>query len=550
MIRRAVAILGLLLVPLPALAAALSPWVQGVLDRADAGIAMGVPEVEGAVCTPEGQKLLAKDTQQFARDYIDIRLAVSRRSEYLRDWTVCYQSDVRLIEQKLDQILQAAVGASQACLGVKQGQLKKTFTFVADAYQALLSGGLLPSFHDDRLKKDYDFHDRALWDQGIESRDRENSADPVCPFTTDFSPHSIADPLASAAGLSINADRGDPEAKSYGCDLSVMQALPDAIEAPVMAQFVTTTQIFAQALAEQVTLFLWNLSHAIAALRHYPPPTGEIDPSLPPPPHARIDGCLQPLTLTYDGGNAAAFEAVLGDYPEYYVTPQPPVERALPGGLLLQPAYDSFSIFPDPVSVSERFVRRRGVQGATRPIPGRFAQPFSDFLMTFTLLFTAPRDYRTIGENVDKQGGVLEAMGRDGYLRMADAFSPLRVAVNDIAKATENTVPKYITDLGYFLRRQCVDGYCKETLENVIRRSINPACHPYVSGQFTGGNSVNQCFCIPDPENPIDPKDPYCGWEYDAGEYAGRPPEFVEGCTIPADPVPQRSSSSAGGPGV
>lgn len=519
-----------LLTPTSVHAAALSPWVQGVIDRANEGMAGGVASLGScpgdALEKERVQDDMIATTYDVLRPYIDVRRELAQQSQMIRQRTVCFQSDINELERTLNEIRQKMDASISECNGASMSVLMSTFTFTSQAAISLLRGGTDPSFQDDRLTYRYSFHDRGLRDAGVEKEKIDDDSIPICPYTTDYSPHSVAFLPGS-------------DVMSYGCDLTVMDRIThpvDRIEADAATYFMEETDRFAGSIGDLVNQYINSIDFVLRVLRNGtgmpsdPPFTGLLQhgvasgclkPALPFVPN--IDPTVEQLSGNYSplAGLRDTLDLVLDQYPDYFTTPGggefelfPDVwvrsyaeeGKALPIGMLTWPAYDHFSVYSNPVMMIRNFVDRRGEIGAARPLPSRLtASPEMDF---FRYLYEGAQlgnEYRVIAENIDLERGMVDAASRDSLERMKNAFSPLSSAVNQFTLATEKSVPTYIKKLTYFLARQCVDGHCKQTLDSVAKRINNEYCTPYTDKRnlYKEDKMYAKCFCIPkDDANP------------------------------------------------
>lgn len=564
----------LLLAPTLVRAEALSPWVQEVLDRVDAGIAAAGIYGPEPSCRNDDKDGLISEAQAAIRDYIDVRQQISRHNGYLRENTVCFQSDLNLLEDKIHEVREAMVDAVSTCSSTRMRTLREVFAFASDAYRLLALGGNDPSTSSDMLLYEYLWEDSGLLQSGTGGGLTDKHADaPLCPFTTDYSPRSIGYTFNDAAGEGLTLESTD--LKSYGCDAETMRNLQNQTdETDKTASYFEETDAFAQELATTVSTFVNNINATIAALRGTNPNTDPL-PQPTAPPHAELSGCLRPQfppAATSKGD--LPWDSFFDDYPDYFgaeymhdveiapgvslVTYNPPPEKALPIGLFLRPAYDYFSEFSNPVSMHRRLAAKRTLIGNERPLPvkaqGR-GESFDNSMFLFIYGTDAAAQYRYISASIDRQTGFLEGTNRDAIERTIDGFLPLQDAVTDISIVAEEELPKYIQDFGYFMLRQCVNGHCSAengTLDTMMKRIYNPYCHPYVSGEYKDARTHIKCLCITKDEDPngldldnCDCNNPgpddckvYCAYcqknptDEERNEYNEMEPELFPGCRV------------------
>lgn len=567
---RAILAIGTLLLAFPAVvhADALSPWVQNALDRMDAGISAAGTFGPEPSCNNNDKDGLIAEAQAAVRDYIDVRQQISRHNGYLRENTVCYQSDLNLLEDKIHEVREAMVDAVQTCSSTRMRTLREVFAFGSDAYRLLALSGNDPSASSDLLRYEYLWEDAGLLAAGTGGGLTDKHADaPLCPFTTDFAPRSIGYTLED--WMEGDHTLGKMNMKSYGCDAETMRNLQwQTAETSSTADFFEATDAFGQQLAAIVSAFENNINATIAALRGTSPNT---EP-LPPPttlPHAELTGCLRPQFGRVTSKAGMPWDSFYDDYPNYYneenmrilgslVTFDPPPELALPIGLFLRPAYDYFAEYSNAISMSRRLTAKRTLIGNERPLPVRAqgrGEGFDTSMFLFIYGTDAAAQYRTISASIDRQTGFLEGASRDAIERTMDGFLPLQEAVTDLSIVAEEELPKYIQDFGFFMLRQCVNGHCSAvdgTLDTMMKRIYNPYCHPYVSGAYKSARTHIMCFCITKDEDPdgldldgCDCLNPgssdcqhYCAYcqtsptQEEIDEFNDKEPELFPGCRV------------------
>ncbi len=544
--KRLLIIIGLVALPSTSMAAALSPWVQAVVERTDAGIRMAKTLTDAQGCgtdpavTLSRRENLIDNTLTTLRPYVDVQQQISTQSQKLNEWTTCFASDVNLLERKLDEIRVALDSGIEACNGPQVQALRANYTFTAEAATALLKGGADPSYKDSRLAYTYAFHDIELWNAGTERAPLVTPVD-LCPYTTDYSPRSVAYVPSTPTDTGI-IDTQAQAVKSFGCDATVLTQLTDptdSVEAQPRLQFLAQTETQSTLLSRMVTQFLQNLDAALSALHgaaSMPPPLPE---PFSPLEHGKQSGCLKPALQA-----PGSVDLLLNDYPDYFGS-QPAPGQMLPVGMFLRPTYDSFSLLPNAPMTLRAFIERKNDQGVRRPFPWDMQSNGTDY---FSYIFSgsdAPQQLQIISSGIDRETGFVDALGRDSIERTTSAFSPLRTAVNSLAQATRTTVPDYVSDLSYFLARQCVDGHCQSTLDGVLKRIHNPYCTPYTEGLYTDDRAHVYCFCLEksaevpnglDLGNANDRKlfDQYCRepTAEEVGEYKTLEPKMVGACMV------------------
>jgi len=552
--------IGVLIVPLSAQAEALSPWVQGVLDRAQAGIELAHSLTETS-CHPESLQSEIRNNQDVIRARVIPALQREAEVESLRESTVCFQSDKYLLESKIREIQDAMDLAIRDCKIQASMTLRANYTFLMDAYESFLVGGTNPSFKDTRLQFRYPFHDPELQKAGAREPVRDTgSVVPLCPYTTDYGIHSIGFlPTPVGAG----AAAGDPafDIRSFGCDISVLETIPAPLdrEALRLSDFMRRTNEFSSSLYTTVSRALFNINSVIGVL------TGaiaqeEAPEARQPPEHAEQEGCLKPLPPDFEADSPADINALLMSYPDYFEpynlrddgsgtpTYNPLPEQTLPTGMLHRSVIDYFLTVPNAGILTRSYTDLRESVGAARPLPQFLQSSMFDSYMGAITTVGAASEMRRISANIEREMGIFESGNTDALERMQGASSELETAMQSFIRVVDTELPeKYIPQLTLFLARSCVDGHCKRTLDAVARRTFNPYCHPYVSGKFTEDDAAKYCYCEPSLEfRDNDFWKKYCSADfgedmarYDAMEATMIPACVEESVVSPETPVVQ-----------
>ncbi|HRH92898.1 MAG TPA: hypothetical protein PKV72_00010 [Candidatus Peribacteria bacterium] len=582
--KRASLAIGLLtlLMPLAAHADALSPWTQQVIDRIQMGMDTADSFASGGTCDPDKEDGYLAESETAIRRFIDVREQISRHNAFLKENTLCLQSDLDLLEDKINDLRVAIVDADTACNLKSMRVLTNVVEFAVQAYNLLVVGGNDPSVKDDLLRYEYFWESADLVNSGSGTALNDVHEDAAqCPYTTDYSPHAIGYVQTDGGPVTPGAD----DLKSYGCDAETIGNIAvHTQEMDGMDRFLNGdggdnegTLDFIKNISTIVTTFSTNIDTTIANLRGtgsttpYPPPLAN------PPPHDKVSGCLRPqVPLVAINPGDTMPDSMLDDYPDYYsadnarevqIAPgvffqtfNPPPEEALPIGAFLRPAYDYFSIFSNPVNMQRRFTAKKTVIGYARPLTldaqGLGPEvPTSLYLLIYGI--DAPSQYRTISASIDRETGFIEAASRDGIERTLQAYAPLQGAITKLSEVTDKELPAYIQDFGYFMLRQCADGHCSAvngTLDTMEKRIYNPSCHPYVSGDYTDARTHIKCLCIPKSNEEPDGLDVAacdCGGTPQAGDcqtwcaycqedpsqaerdkYADMEPELYPGCRV------------------
>lgn len=551
-VKKLILSIGLLLAPALAHAqiststGALSPWVQAVLDRADAGILLA-ESFSDTSCNAESVESEIRNNQQMIRTLITPLTEREGEAEMLRESTVCFQDDKHRLELKMREIQEAMNAAVRACKLSTSKALRENAKSLGDAYRSFLVGGMNPSYKDDTLRYRRSFHDSDLWAAGIGTPIAlTGSTAPLCPYTTDYGAHSIGfvPTMPSQSAL-----LGTPsfEVRSYGCDQTVLATLaPHNPEAATLLDFMNQTQSFSASLYDTVTTALFHLDTVLGVLTGKLP-ASQIPGSKVPPPHAKQDGCLKPIPPDFATDDPAQINALLTAYPDYFesynlredsagaLTYSPLPEETLPVGILSFPIVDYFLAVPNAGILTRSYIDLRENVGIARPLPQNLVSSlFDSFLNAIMRTTDTANELKKISSNIEREMGILESDGTDALERMQDASVPLESAVQSLITVVNTELPeRYIPGLTFFLARSCVDGHCQKTLEAVAKRTFNPYCHPYVSGKYMEDDAAKRCYCHED----IEKKDPafwtkYCSADLsdDMARYDALEPTLVPAC--------------------
>jgi len=521
--------IGILLVPSSAFAqidpppSALSPWVRAVIDRSESGIQMA-DELTYNNCNIESVMSEFFENQDLLTKATDVSIDLGYESQLLFERTVCFDHDRAVLKKQMKKIADALKEKTLGCEVGSGDALRENYNFLLQAYRDLLQGGVDPSFESELLIVDWRFHKRELWNAGTVQKKREESEiqnNDICPFTSDYGPHSYAEITVS----------GSKEKRSFGCDASILSEFPEPYEreATVLKEFIESVTEMSRSIYQTVQEAL-SAQERVKSLRSSgstPPP---LPPEFPPPPeHATVSGCVRPEEpITED---PEVIEAILLTYPDFFEkrnyqneTFSPAPEQVLPLGLLFRPLTDYFSTTPNTIALLRAFEQLRQTADARRELPPSFLETMYDNYFSFIFhLFVPAKDLRLISSNINRELAYIDASNRDSIEQMRDAVDPLKKAVASLIDVTQTTLAeKYVPELTYFLARSCVDGHCQETLKTVAQRNFNPYCRPYVSGKYTEEDAYKKCYCDPLIQGSWSEWDTYCSESFSPSAYSGR----------------------------
>lgn len=535
--------LGFLLLPLSANAqSALSPWVQGVLERADQGISTAGGRPASTVCDEKTKASEYENNLSFAREHLTAVLRLEVEMWQLRERTVCYESDRVKMLKKLNELQEQLKDATDRCSFDGAAVLRSTYAFTLGAYESFLRGGANPSYSDNRLRYTYPFQDDESWTSLSEPRFEEGSSEPLCAFSSDFAPHAIGyKPAEPGAAVT------DFEKKSYGCDSDVLSviSLPLDQEAQTFKDFLDETDTFARTVYDTVQRALNSLNTFLAFYNNTLPPDANPPVSLPKPPHAVVHGCLRPYIPDPASASPQEWEDLLATYPEYFdlwksavdadgtITFRPEPDDILPVGMLFQPVTDFFRMDPMAMILLRNYIDRRGDAGFQRPLPVHMTTRALDSYLSVFQAADSQNDMRFISVNNEQSMAYMEAISRDGYERMQDAAGPLHEAVEKLIYVTKEYLPKeYVPQLTFFLARSCVNGHCQSTLDTVTKRIFNPYCTPYLDALYKEEDAHKKCFCDPSVRATWGDFDKYCSSDFSSemSKYDGMEQKLFPGC--------------------
>lgn len=529
-----------LFLPLTAGAEPLSPWVAEVVERVEEGIVFA-SGIEGVSCEPETQTAEIKTNLGLVREHMTAELTKEMEAQMLREATVCLEYDRRILQDTIRRLQEQMEQAVTDCRFGSVTALRENYTFAIRAYRVFLRGATDPSFADDMLRFRYPFQNADLWNAG--ARDpvfSTGSTAPICPYTTDYGPHSIGYvPVAPGFAGSASDD-----IRSFGCDSVVLATIDGSLqpEADALRGFMERTREVSATLFDTASLALFNIEVLIAALEGRLPPS-EQPGAKPVPPHLEITGCLRPLVPDADA-QPDELEALLSAYPDYFEpihfneaegTYGPTDGLILPEGILMSPSYDFFGSMPNSAMLIRAFTDRREDTGYARPLPKYLVGTmFDSFFLALFRQTSTSNNLRDISSNIEREAALIESYSRDAMQRMRDTSVPLEAAVQSLIEVTEEYLPnEYIPELAFFLARSCVDGHCQRTLDAVAKRTFNPYCHPYASGKYLEEDAHKKCYCDPEIESSdSDFWNTYCSDDLsgDREKYEAMEPEFFPGC--------------------
>ena len=305
------------LIPLHA-HAALSPWVDDVIQKIDAGLAtsgmMPAISCDDTVVRQELQNNLSMIRNQYSVT-VDTAMEISA----LKNRTLCFEADRRELQEKVDTILQLLSTATNSCQQQSSHVLRQTFLFADAAYREFLKGAVDPSLHNDLVRTTYPFEKPETF--GVMSKPEldPSSTKTQCIYTTDYAPPGIG--FIPTIENDVIASPEESDLRAFGCDQSVLLTLPSSVntEAAVLSGLMGDIQTFAKETLSVIESALSSIDEILAVATGSAPTSTVTHVVDPPPPHAEQTGCLRPLIPLSSLGTQQVEDA-LQAFPSYFDT--------------------------------------------------------------------------------------------------------------------------------------------------------------------------------------------------------------------------------------
>lgn len=279
--------------PLSVHAVALSPWVEGVLTKADNGIATAMALPSNSVCSDVTIQSEIENNLTLVRTLFTVADDLAVESQFLRERTACFQNDRLLIIAKMKNVLNALQLQTVACNQSGVHALRDVFEFLVQSYQSYVRGAVDPGYEDPRLRMTYSFDSVNAWQNAVPSATIDDETIPLCPFTTDYAPHTLAYVPTTLAPVVPGSPGFDVQ--SYGCDAETLRSLDPALqkETKALADFIDLSDGYARIFYGTVSSALQSIDSIVAVLTGSAPPNSATG-VVPAPIHAKRDGCLRP----------------------------------------------------------------------------------------------------------------------------------------------------------------------------------------------------------------------------------------------------------------
>jgi hypothetical protein len=495
--RRIIPILLGIALPLSVSAAALSPWMDTVVSRIDTGINFArSPFASTVECTND----IVQNEKEQNRSLIAASLSKddigALEQLFLRSRTVCLESDRRILQEKIRDILDQLRTATQDCNQQSIKILHDVYSFAIESYSVFLRGALDPQYQNNFLHYTYNFESSEEWSGARPPRYNTGSTLPLCPFTSDYVEPSILK-------ITLNTEP-EPVLSRVGCDEDVLGNLPVSMrsEWEPLQIFMDSARLFAESITSTVR-------EALRTLKPSDEPS-DIGPR-PPLEHRVLSGCQAlPLPDESEEPLSEQEDLIWQRFSQTGSTISP--KQPSLSSIIVTPLLDGFSLTNDSISLLQTLNTEMKIVGRERPFP---ASMIEDLLSQLQLTYITTQDdaayLQDVSVSSDQETSILDSFSRNALEIQRQGNAEFDDALQGLQRVTQDILPKkYIPSLTYFLLRSCIDGSCQKTLESVAERSFNEYCHPYASGKYTDPDAVDKCYCTDEFKNK-----PFCKGEVD-----------------------------------
>lgn len=420
----------------------------------------------------------------FAR-LVDSRQSPTVRGDDLTETTACLRYDRILLECQIDAVRQALDAELERGSFFAIMRLQSALLFLQETLAHLHSGAADGSYADDSWSR------QRLFDRDVPAERTE----PLCPFHSDYTP---------------------PRLTGYGCDAYALQSINSRVPDGALP-FVTAELDGLTTMIEQIETFrgLLPLVDALSENEDYGyRPFAQAE-------HRTIVGCQEETGVCSDNGDLVcgsdefcasknAGRCLRGEHPTI-------PKRAARG---------AFSYGRDHLRLLVDFVGKRIDDGLSRTFPAGWSRVedlpeggsdaeirrWDDAALaggrTSTRIY-----FRSVSGIQGAREGLIFPEAQDSQLEIAHALSDMRASVGELSRLASGPggIRAFVGEFAYFLRRTCMFRPCQQTLEQIIRISLQDACFPYTNGQFLGGGpawkacAAAACIQVDDEEgNPIE----------------------------------------------
>ncbi|HLD71831.1 MAG TPA: hypothetical protein VI873_04450 [Candidatus Peribacteraceae bacterium] len=483
---------GLLLMLLPQLAAAapvaMSPYVERVLSRAQAGIDHARDGTTTIPSMGRGARVVGAALLRL----IDTKQRIIDAGKDLNENTACLHIDFFLLEDKLRAAQEELNKAYNEKNPIAIRRLQDVIAFLNERMELLLLGAREPTVLDtewqtvrlfdppkdvfccggipgvDQCRADKRPACLARGDVIFSTEDQctaygcKAAGDPpdekLCPFHTDYLPPTVT--------------------TGFGCDeetlMHILGGLEGELQKTVAAEADGLREVtrIAEEQLQTINAFT-SLEQKLALLLGRPPETS--GPPAARKPHTAVAGC-----------------------PEAWPPDADKNKDVWPDGSLKWELRSPFTIELDQRKLLNAFQELRLKEAGARPIPGEFdTRARSDRTNAFVRVFdTYGIDwFGTFSKRQGIEESEIFAQASDTHLSVARAVSRLRASVGKLSKLAHDMtgLRGFVRDFAYYLRRSCIARPCNTRLDQVLKIIFQDSCFPYTNGEYLNGTSYETC---------------------------------------------------------
>jgi hypothetical protein len=480
-----------------------SPYVQKVLDRSNAGItyAASLGTGEGPFT---GLPSAAQNLRSFFSLLVDVQLTLNEQALDLPQNSACLHADILKIQCQMDKVHDELFLAFTASSPARINQLQAQLPFLRDRLKYLLRGAADPSFADPEwgAKNTIDPPTGSYWccapTGGTCTQDNSCAGQQFYTLEGCMRGSKCAAPVAQspedARMCPFSSDYGPAMKNGYGCDASVME--PRSVYGTMIYEKDTLAYLVNR--LNEVTVSLGGT------------------PSLPVSHKPVLNGCMRKYGYCSDdktfacAENVDCVEANLGQ-----------CMFDVPPDAAWSAVRSPFTLLKDQLGILARFVGLREQQGFSRQqadelkVPSEFSSQRSSesaVRAASALLEGGFRSgFRTDFSNWSKQQGRDEA---NAFAQSTDTQQSMVAALpmSGVGGQLKNLVKDmdgvrgFLVQYAYFARRTCVNRPCSQKLEQILRMAYTNSCFPFADGSYKNDSLTDPQWqkCAKDACIPVD----------------------------------------------
>ena len=166
--------------------------------------------------------------------FMETRNLLTPEQRELRGRTSCLRHDLVVLEEAMETVRQKMIDDIGQCKLLSASLLTSVYRMQSEAYQALILAGDDPTYESPILRRTYFFEDAQAFRQSAPTVDVAGSTAPLCPFTSDYAPQSVA--YENGVGSSLVL---------YGCTPETLERVAspsELLEVQTQKAFMTKTQ--------------------------------------------------------------------------------------------------------------------------------------------------------------------------------------------------------------------------------------------------------------------------------------------------------------------